>query len=212
MLLFFSITILFLSVILICVLSEIKLIIEQLELSNHNKKMILKYEGRICLYLCGKIKLLSFKFDNNKISKISKKKVVQKRVDKIKKDNNYIKKISWQILYNVIKQLKQKLKIDTLKLQLYIDTEDVILTSYIVGITSIVIPNIIRSNIKKFNKRKYELKIFPLYQNRNYINLILNSIISIKVVHIINMFKVMGGVKHERTSNRRFNVNCYGKY
>ena len=40
----------------------------------------------------------------------------------------------------------------------------------------------------------------------------LDSIISIKVVHIINMFKVIGGMKNERSSDRRLNVNCYGKH
>ena len=99
-----------------------------------------------------------------------------------------------------------------MKLKVYIDTKDVLATSYLVGIISASIPNIVRPNLESFDKKCFEYSVIPLFKNQNYLYLSLNSIISIKVVHIINMLKMTGGINNERTSNRRFNVNCYGKY
>ena len=70
----------------------------------------------------------------------------------------------------------------------------------------------LEKSIRRYNKKNYWYRIQPIYKKQNYIKLNFNSIISIKIVHIISMSKKMGGSKHERASNRRFNVNCYGKY
>ncbi len=212
MLLFFSIILLIFIVILILIFSEVRIEIEDFEFSNPNKNFKLEYNGKICLYFMGKIKLLWLRINSKKTKKILTKKFFKQKIEKLKKVDNNQKKIQRQNGIKVIKMLKQKAKIKKLKFQMYLDTENVILTSYLVGIISSIIPNIIRNNIKDINHNNFNFKIFPLYKNQNYIYLKLSSIISIKLVHIINMFKLMGGVKNERTSNRRLNVNCYGKY
>lgn len=212
MLLFFSIIVLILIGIFILIFSDVKLIIEYLRLSNDSSKFELEYKGKICLYLMGKIKLLSFKIDNskNKNSKINV--FISRRIEKIKKESKYNNKRQKEIRKKILKQIKEKVRLKLFKLKLFIGTQNIILTSYLVGIISSIIPNIIRNNIDSFSYEKFKLKILPIYENQNYIYLELNSIISIKLVHIINMFKLMGGIKNERSPNRGLNVNCYGKY
>ncbi len=212
MLLFFSIILLILSGILIFMFSEVRLVIENFELSNLDKKNVREYKVKVGLYLPGKIRLLSIEINNNKISKLSKNNYIKNRIEDIKRKDNYVEEIKRRIGWESIKDLIQKIQINKFKMKMFIDTENVILTSYIVAIVSILVPNLIRDNIGKFYRKKYEFEVSPLYQNQNYIYLKLSSIISIKVVHIINMFRVIGGIKNERASNRRFNVDCYGKY
>ena len=97
--------------------------------------------------------------------------------------------------------VRKNAKIDKFRLEMHIDTKNVLFTSYLVGTVSAIIPNIIGQRIKKYNSQDFKFKILPVYNNQNNIYIKLNSIISIKVVHIINMFKLIGGIKNERQSN-----------
>lgn len=218
MLLFFYIILIMFIITLILLFSEIKLIIEDFEVSenfeiaNLEKWNVPNYRGKLGLYVLGRIKLFSIKINNNKIKKILKKDFVKQKIQKAKKLNQYQNKAQKEMLKKVKEQIIKKIRINKLNIKIKIDTKNVILTSYLIAIISTIIPNIIRNNIKKFNSKNHSFEVFPLYKNKNYIYVKFNCIISIKVVHIINMFKVMGGKTNERSSNRRFNVNCYGKY
>lgn len=105
--------------------------------------------------------------------------------------------------FKIIKNLK--LKIESLKLEINIGIEDAIYTSYavaiIASILSILLPHLVKK--QDIENIKYEIK--PIY-NTLLFNLKLNSIISLKIVHIIyviyNLVK-KGRDKNERTSNRR---------
>lgn len=105
--------------------------------------------------------------------------------------------------FKIIKKLK--LKIQSLKLEINIGIEDAIYTSYavatIASILSILLPHLVKK--QDIEKVKYEIN--PIY-NTLIFNLKLDSIISIKIVHIIyviyNLVK-KGRDKNERTSNRR---------
>lgn len=205
----FLVTFLFIMALLF---SELKLKISRLELSRSDTNFELKYSGRIGIYFLGKIKLLSIKINQDKIKKISKADFIKQKIESLKENNEYQKKLQRQISKIIIKQIKEKAQINTFKLRLFLDTKNVIFTSYLVGVISAVIPNVVRGNIKNFNKRYFKFEISPIYKNYNFIYLKFDSIISIKVVHIINMFKVIGGMKNERSSDRRLNVNCYGKH
>lgn len=165
------------------------------------------------MYFLGSVKLINLRINNleqkGKLDKLLNNKFFKERINRIKKSAKSIKNIkSQEKIKVVVRELKKYIIIESLDFKSYIDTENVILTSYIVGIFSAIIPLVLRENVE--NKPKYQ--VLPLYKNHNYFYLQLNSIISIKVVHIINMFKLIGGMKNERASNRKFNVNCYGKY
>lgn len=218
MLLFFYIILIIFIITLILLLSEIKLIIEDFEIFKNFETSILKkwnvpnYRGILGLYFLGKIKLFSIKINDNKTKKILEKDYIKEKIKNTKKLNKYQSKEKIDIAKRALKNLIKEIKIKSFNLKICIDTKNVILTSYLIAIISTIIPNIIRNNIEKFNSENHSFKVSPLYKNQNYIYVKFNCIISIKVVHIINMFKVMGGKKNERSSNRGFNVNCYGKY
>ncbi|MBR3673755.1 MAG: hypothetical protein IKN65_05705 [Clostridia bacterium] len=150
-----------------------------------------------------------FNLSSKKASKFIKKSYIEKLIKELPTIKNSKVKLQRKTIWDLI---RKNGKITTFKLKVFLDTENAIITSYLVGIISIIIPNLLQRNIKNVNSENFNFKILPIYKNQNFIYLKLNSIFSIKLVHIINMLKVIGGDKNERTSNRKLNVNCYGKY
>lgn len=174
MLLFFSI---FAIILIIIIFSEVRINIANFQYSNlkieNQKKPIIK----ISLYFLGKIKLLSFKLKKYE-TKLDNKSILN--ILKNRNTKQTRKKLSTKIL--------KKCKINKLNLELFIDTENVLLTSYLVGISSIIISNLLKKYIKKYKKENYKYKILPVYKNKNFIYLNFNVILSIKIVHIIKVF------------------------
>ena len=212
MLLFFSIIILIMLFIILVLSSELKIKINKLKIHSVSDNFKPEYNIDIGLYFAKKIKWFNFKMENNEVPKLFKNKFIEEKLKNLKLFNKGHNKIQRKIIKIVVEQIRKNIVINTLKLKVYIDTKDVLATSYLVGIISASIPNIVRPNLESFDKKCFEYSVIPLFKNQNYLYLSLNSIISIKVVHIINMLKMTGGINNERTSNRRFNVNCYGKY
>jgi len=206
MLLFFLIISVILIMLFIIIFSEIKLIVKSVEITNKENKNE-DFKCRLGLYFLGKIKWLSINLNNKKLKNINNKENINKFI-KIKNSQENSKLINKKYIKCLIKNIK----IDKLNLKMCVDAKNVILTSYLVAIISIIISYIIKNNAKKVNKKYHTFQVLPIYKNQNYIYVKLNCIISIKVVHIINMIKLMGGNKNERTSNRRVNINCYGKH
>lgn len=215
MLFFITISIILVNVIML-IFSSFKLIVTNLEINNSNNKIMPIYELKIAFYLLGKIKLFSFKINNNKTKKILEKDFIKQKIENIKIKSHEKSKKQKKFQIKILKQFIKKLELESINLIIYVDTKNVILTSYFVGIISSIIPNILKENIKNFDSKHHIFKITPLYKNQNYIYIKLNCIINIKIVHIISMYKLgnkyKGGKKYERSPYRRFNVNCYGKY
>lgn len=215
MLFFITISIILVNVIML-IFSSFKLIVTNLEINNSNNKIIPIYELKIAFYLLGKIKLFSFKINNNKTKKILEKDFIKQKIENIKIKSHEKSKKQKKFQIKILKQFIKKLELESINLLIYVDTKNVILTSYFVGIISSIIPNILKENIKNFDSKHHIFKITPLYKNQNYIYIKLNCIINIKIVHIMSMYKLgnkyKGGKKYERSPYRRFNVNCYGKY
>ena len=206
MLLFFLFLIL-LVIIILALLSDIKLIISNLELIIEENEKRLKFKGKIGIYFLGRVKIFSIKIDSRKANKFFN---ISKATQRLKE--LYARKGKQNISIKVIKNLIKEIKLERLKFKLIIDTENVVNTAYLIGGISALIPNLVKNNIKNYKKKNYEWQIKPMFKNHNCIYLELNSIISIRLVHIINMLKVRGGEKYERTSNRRLNANCYGEH
>lgn len=215
MLFFITISIILVNVIML-IFSSFKLIVTNLEINNSNNKIMPIYELKIAFYLLGKIKLFSFKINNNKTKKILEKDFIKPKIENIKIKSHEKSKKQKKFQIKILKQFIKKLELESINLLIYVDTKNVILTSYFVGIISSIITNILKENIKNFDSKHHIFKITPLYKNQNYIYIKLNCIINIKIVHIISMYKLgnkyKGGKKYERSPYRRFNVNCYGKY
>lgn len=166
----------------ILLLSKIQIEIKNLKIGNkeENKSRIKdKYEVKIILYFLEKIPILWFRLNNERIRKISNSKQLEKIDLKAIEKNIKLNKATIQTIKNM------KIKISKLNLRIDIGTEDAILTSYLIAIIAsligIILPHIVKNN--KMNNCKYIVN--PIYQNRNIYHVNLDSIISIKIVHII---------------------------
>lgn len=198
-----SIVIILLLIFTILLLCALKIEIKNLKIGNkeENKDRIKdKYEVKITLYFLEKIPILWFRLNNKKIRKISNSKQLEKMDLKAIEKNIKFNKETLKIIKNI------KIKISKLNLRIDIGTEDAILTSYltsfIASIIGIILPHITEQN--KMEECHYIVN--PIYQNRNIYHVKLDSIISIKMVHIIYsilIFIKKGRDENERTSNRR---------
>ena len=211
MLLFFSTILIILVMLILFLLSEVYIEIKNFELFKNDKTNNLKYIIKIRLKFLGIIPIFRTTLSNKKSSKILNKNYINNAIKTISGLNKKQSLLKKQTIFEFILNLHKRMKIKLLKFKINIDTEDVILTSYLVAIISILIPNIIRRKTSNLKPGDYNYKITPIYRNQNTIYLKLNSIISIKVVHIISILKIIGGIKNERSSNRKLNANCYGK-
>lgn len=198
----FGIVIFLLTLFILLLLSTIRIEIKNLKIGNkevENQTRIKdNYEVKIGVYFLEKIPILWIRLNNKKVRKIYH----SKRLEKID-----LKKIETTIPFNkqtlqIIKQIK--IRILKLNLQVAIGTEDAVLTSYLVAIIAsvigILLPHLINKN------SNYYYKVNPLYQNKNEYHIDLDSIICIKIVHIIDSMLFLlkkGRDKNERTSNRR---------
>lgn len=208
----FTIFIFLLLLVTIFILSTIKIEIKNFKIANKEKSKINeidkvnetnrikdKYEIKVGLYFLKKIPILWIKLDNKKIKQISNS-------NKLKEIN--LKKIENKIPNSreIIAIIKNSIKLNKLKLRIDLGTEDAILTSYIIAFIASIIGVILPHIIENDNMEKYSYIVNPIYQNRNEYHISIDSIISIKIVHIIYSmlnFTKKGREKYERTSNRR---------
>ena len=177
----------------ILVLSNIKIQIEKLHISNIPREPKIVFISKISIFLFNKFKIFEIKIDKQKIRNLFKNKKIN--VKKLR-DNNIVKLMK-----------NYKIDIEKLNIEGYFGLEDAAYTSYIISFINTVIPIFLSKRIYKYNQKECKYVITPVYINQNIVNLEINCIISIKIVHIINiLLKLLkkGRVKkYERTSNRR---------
>lgn len=193
------------TVLILILLSTIKIEIKNLRIGNIKIKT--EYNIKISINVFNKIKIFAINLNNDKLKKIS----TSERLQKID-----IKKLSKKASINkedlkVLKHIKPV--IEKLQLYIFLGTEDAVLTSYLIAIIAgsigIVLPHVTRD----INNCKYIVN--PLYNGKNQFNMDLNSIISLKIVHIIYVIYILlmkGRDKNERTSDRRSYGYSYGQY
>ena len=197
---------------LVIMAGSIKVKILNLKISSEQIKNV-QFDVRILFYLFNKLKLLDMQIDRKKIDTPKMHKIIEKAshsktVMKIKKMN--LKELN----KNIIKYLKKlRLKVEKLKLKIELDTKNVLLITYLVPIISTIIAILLSKFANKCKRENYFYVINPLYENRNFIKIETSCIISLKLVHIINIIYIFlrkgRKRKDERTSNRRVNDNCY---
>ena len=186
---------LFLS--LIILFSYIKIELKDAYISNipefhYNFKLNIK------IYLFNKIKIFSIKIDS---SKLRKSKLAQKIQNKMKTEKI---DLSFSDGLEIIK--KSKMELEFFKTNIKIGTEDIIFTSFIVTILSSLLGIGLAKAIKKYTENKFYYSILPVYGKNNMLDIDLNCIINVKLVHIIYVIymfsKKRSEKKYERTSNR----------
>lgn len=178
---------------LIFTLSNAKLEIKKLNISNFEQKLKVDFVLNIGIYFLNKVKIVKFTIDNYKISDLLKSGKLD--INKFKQ-NNPINK-------DVIKSIKRDdFIIEYLKLEGYFGTFNTVLSAWIYGIINAIIPILISRKLEG----SYINNIEFLNINENKININLNSIISIKMVNIINILhylKKKGGKDNGKSSDRR---------
>lgn len=180
-LILFGIIIFLVLISIIILLSTIKIEVKNFRFGNIKKEK--NFNLKIGFYFLRKVKLFNINLDNEKIKQISD----SKRFEKID-----IKKIESNISINkdTLENLKYlKFKIEELNLMIYIGTEDVVLTSYIVafiaGMIGIILPHLVTKVIN------INYKVIPLYRNKNELNIDFDSIFSLKIINIVYMVYIL---------------------
>ncbi len=199
--------------VLVVILSNLRISINKLELSNEIEKtpIIKKFEMSISIYILNKIKIFNKNIDENYLKSEKNSKKIEHIKNKILSGKSIKeKKKSAKTDMDILKRLNINLK--ELNLELKLGTEDVLLTTFLIAIISIVISMALGKVIKRYDEKKYKYLIIPNYNNKNSLKIILNGIIDIKLVNIISiLLKLLFRSDYfvKRTSNRRSYVNSY---
>lgn len=194
---------LLLLVLVFALTTTIKINIRNLEISNEKQteNIIKDMDVEISLYVLNKLRIYAKTVNKFKLEGIKS----SKSLEKIK--SKYITNKKSKDLKAGIGAFKNlKIKLQELNLEIYLGTEDVILTSFLIFAVSTAISIFLSKAIVKFDEKKYRYLILPKYNNENSIKIILKGILEIKLVNIINiLFKlfVRGDNIVKRTSNRR---------
>lgn len=196
--------------------STLNIRVEKLYFSNQSlEKLKWNYFIVLELSLFGMIKAIKLKIDTKRVEKILKKRNIKEKVKEIN-----FKQIKQDLpdKEEQVKLMKRlKIKLEEFHFVLELGTKDVLITSAIIAFLSSALGIAIARVIKQYKEEKYEYKMIPVYQNKNIINLNLNCIIQVKMVHIICIIftllrKRKEKQKHERTSNRRSYDYSYEQY
>lgn len=193
------------------ILSTLKITIKKFEFSNINKGIVDKkvkanFNIYIGLFLFGKIKIFNIKITDKKLEKMTKKINIRDKIKNIDfknlKGNLKLDKETKEIIKDA-----KIIEISKFNLNLKIGTEDVIFTSFLITILSVIISIILSRFLKKEAIKISSYKVLPIYNNKNLIKMSFDGIISLKIVHIIfiifNLLNKGRVDKDGRTSNRR---------
>ena len=166
---------------IILLLSYIRITINELKLSNLKEYVTDDYIINISLNLFNKFKWFNLKLNNKKIKTIYSK-IKTSKIDSRKVIDNIIR-----INHKSIKKLKPD--IEKLDLLAGIGTEDAILTSSTVFLSSLFISTILPQLTKRIDEKNFKYRVIPVY-NKNVYYIELNCIFAIKLVHIINIIYI----------------------
>lgn len=187
-------------ILILLIFSKIQIQIDNLSFSSNRIRHINKdYQIIIKLLVFSKIPIFKYNITKTKLEKLRLKEKVRNMDFKILKNRNKFDK-------KMLKATK-KINISIKKIKLYIElgTENASLTSIIIPIVSTVIANIFYKKVENYKNQNFTIK--PIYINQNLINILIDGIFEIKMIHIINIIYILRkkeGVKeYERTSNRR---------
>lgn len=205
----FILSLLFIIVLIftMLILSTIKLEIKDFiyDSTRPKSKKISQYKIIIRLKLFNKLTWLKIKITKEQIAKAINnklvKKIMLKRMEKFKENKNIeVKKLK------VLKKLN--INIDKLKLYIKLDTPTVTTTTTLTTIIATFISIILARTASTNNMNNYIYKIQPTFYMQNFLKICIDCIISLKMVHIINIIYILKKKRSvnkydKRTSNRR---------
>lgn len=170
--------------------SKLQIEIQNLDISTARTEVI-KKDFNIYLGIIIFSKIQIFKINIKKIK--SKKMNLGAILDRAKKFEE--KRNKQEELIGLVKSLKHfKVEIINTDLKIGLGTEDAALTAISVGIIASILGIILR-------KQKFE--VVPIYQDKNILNIKLNCIFRINLIHYINKMILKGRDENERKSSNR---------
>lgn len=120
-------------------------------------------------------------------------KKLQKKI-KYKYNNKFKERINYIDIKKVIKVIRRSgyINLEKFNLNAEISTGDVIITSYIVAVSSSIVGFIIRYFNFIVNKKSFKYKIKPIYENKKIFHFEFSCIISSTIVHITSiLFRIL---------------------
>lgn len=194
-----------LIIILLIISLRFEIEIENFKYSNYKKQIPDNFIVKFRIFILNNLKIIQIKLNKEKIKQIYSKQKLEK-IDAKK------------LMKKLPKGYKEKIKIleiiNLKKVNLYLEigTEDVMITTMFIPILATTL-SIIFS--KTSNPQNCYYKLQPIYIDKNIYKINLNCIISIKVIHIINiMWRILRKRDdiNERTSNRGSYAYRYGQH
>ncbi len=191
-----------LTLLLLIAFSRIKINIKNIKFTSYKveeRHLQEDYDIEIKLYILKFLRILKINITKEKLEKLKLENKIKKLEKKL-----ILKDVKFDVnVFDVLKNLK--IIFEELNLKVEIGTENSALTSIIFGIVSGIIPFVLRNQIKNIEKQKIDIK--PIYLNQNLLNIELNCIFNIKMIHIIYVMYILNkkrrDEKYVRTSNRR---------
>lgn len=170
--------------------SKLELKIHNLDISTDRKEKIKRnFEIYLSIIVFNKIKLFKVNLKKIKTKKINLGTVLE-RAKKLEEKGD---KVKWII--ELIKSLSNfKIEIKEVDLKAEIGTEDAAITAILVGIISSILGIILKS-------QKFE--VLPIYQDKNVLNVKLNCIFRLNLIHYIYKTILKGRDKNERKPSDR---------
>jgi len=199
---------------LIFCLSNLEIEVNRLMLDTNNKKheKLQDYLFYIRLKLFNKITWFKIKIDKKKMKAIENSKIFKAKIFNKINEYEHVRDIILKNRKEIFKKSNIKyikgldVNINKLDLQFEICTSNNILTSFSVAEISTIISILVAKHMEKYEKDKYKYIITPKYEEKPSVKINLNCIISLKIVHIMNVIYMLikkRSVKYdERTSNR----------
>lgn len=173
---------------LLIYLSKIEINIKNLYMNSESKK---RNNENVIISISLKLwrfKWFSFKMDKNKMSSLYAKMKIKEY-----KHNKDIKNKMKRLLKACIQDKRiiklasnLSIEIEELKSEIFLGTEDTIVTSYLVAAVAIIISNVIPHIIKN-SDNTIQYKVLPIYKQKYIYILKLDSIINIKIMKIIQI-------------------------
>lgn len=199
---FLLLIIVLLTLLLLIVFSRIKINIKNIKFTSYKveeRHLQENYDIEVKLYVLKFLRILKINITKEKLEKLRLENKIKKLEKKL-----ILKDVKFDVnVFDVLKNLK--IIFEELNLKVEIGTENSALTSIIFGIVSGIIPFVLRNQIKNIEKQKIDIK--PIYLNQNLLNIELNCIFNIKMIHIIYVMYILNkkrrDEKYVRTSNRR---------
>ncbi len=194
------------SILIILACSSLKIDIQSFKIIN---KSIEEIKIVFSLAFFNKINLLKITINKDKLQKIKNNEKVEKLIRKLKKKLLTEYKDMPKVEAKDVIEILKNFKLNDVEIRAFIGTEDAPFTAFTVTLLSLIITFLIARNVKN---TKY--KVLPIYKGEYFLDLTIKCIISIKLVHIINIRKILKrNVKEEengRKSNRRSYANSNG--